>query len=271
MPAFADATAVRPLGEGRWAAEVDPGFDAPAGPNGGYLAAIVLRAMAGEVADPARPPRSLTLHYLAPTGHGPAEVRVAVLRSGRSLTSLRAELVQGERTCVVALAAFVARDQPTALDYDDAPAPAVPPADAVPTLALPPGAPPIFGRLAVRPCLGPPLFSGADEALTGGWLALAEPEPGPVDAALLALYLDAWLPAPFPRLDRLVACPTIDLTIHFRREAPAGLAPDAPLLGRFSSRLSDGGLFEEEAELWTPDGELLAQARQLALIRPPRA
>ena len=39
------------------------------------------------------------------------------------------------------------------------------------------------------------------------------------------------------------------------------------MLARFSSRLSVGGVWEEDGELWTPGGELIAQSRQLALAR----
>jgi len=37
------------------------------------------------------------------------------------------------------------------------------------------------------------------------------------------------------------------------------------LLGRYRTRLARHGFLEEEAEIFSADGELLAQARQLAL------
>ena len=66
----------------------------------------------------------------------------------------------------------------------------------------------------------------------------------------------------------MVAAPTIDLTIHIRRPLPpAGMAPEDYVLGRFSTRLAVAGVWEEDGELWTPGGELVAQSRQLALVR----
>src|ERR687889_989955 len=105
---FERDTAVRAIdgSDRRWHAEVSPEWGVPHGPNGGYIAAIVLRAMEATVADVARAPRSLTLHYLRPPAAGPCEVVVEVERAGRSLTSLSARLVQDGRPMVVALGAF---------------------------------------------------------------------------------------------------------------------------------------------------------------------
>ena len=68
---FVTDTAVAAVGPGRYAASIDRGWWIERGPNGGYLAAIVLRAVVAEVDDRARRPRSLTLHYLRPPVEGP--------------------------------------------------------------------------------------------------------------------------------------------------------------------------------------------------------
>ena len=55
------------------------------------------------------------------------------------------------------------------------------------------------------------------------------------------------------------------------RELAAFRAPlpvTGPLLARFTSRLARDGYFEEDGELWTADGTLVAQSRQLALLLP---
>lgn len=262
MHPFDVATAVTRVAEGRWSAEIDAGWFAPMGPNGGYLASVVLRALTEAVADAERAPRSLNLHYLRPPAAGPAEVAVTVERTGRSLTTLSARLEQDGRLCVLALAAF-AVDMPSAVDYVEAPPTATPFAE-LRRLDAPEGTPPITHRLDVRPAIGPLPFSGADEGCTGGWLAFATPRDA--DALACATLVDAWWPAPFVRLTAPIAAPTVDLSIHFRARLPVGGA--GPVLGRFTSRTSAQGFFEEDAELWSADGVLLAQGRQLALARP---
>ena len=85
----------------------------------------------------------------------------------------------------------------------------------------------------------------------------------PARRAAIAVLADAWFPAPWPRLKALAPAPTIDLTVHFRAPLPL---PDSLLLGRFRSRLTRDGFFEEDGELWAPDGTLVAQSRQLGLL-----
>jgi acyl-CoA thioesterase len=261
VSAFARATAVEPLGDGAWAARCDRAWSTQLGLNGGYLAAIVLRAMTAALDDPPRHARSLTCHYLRPPAFDDVRVEVALERSGRSLSTLSARLSQDGRLCISALAAF-AVDLEGAADYASAP-PTAPAPELVPPVAPPPGIP-IVEQFEVRPALGGPPFSGAQEAMTGGWLRFAEPQP--LDAPALAMYADAWLPSPMPHLTRPAAAPTVDLTVHFRAPAAAAAIADAPVLAVFHSRTANDGFFEEDGELWSRDGVLLAQSRQLGLL-----
>lgn len=274
---FDRVTAVTSLGDGAWAAAIDSGWFAGRGPNGGYLAAIVLRAMVAELGDPAREPRSLTCHYLRPPAAGPVRIDVTVERSGRATSTLTARLTDGGATsspvvgaedgrqCVLGVAAFGV-DVPAPADYAGVP-PLVPaPEDVAPADNSASGLA-IVSRFELRPALGAGMFAGAQEALTGGWLRFSEPRA--TDAIALAMFADAWYPAPWVRLRAPVAAPTIDLTVHFRGpRAATALAPGEPVLAVFRSTTAADGFFEEDGELWTRDGVLLAQSRQLALLQP---
>jgi acyl-CoA thioesterase len=261
VSAFARATAVEPLGDGAWRADCDPGWSTQLGPNGGYLAAVILRAMAAALDDGAREPRSLTCHYLRPPGDGELRLDVTVERSGRSLSTITARVSQEDALCVLAVGAF-AVDFEGAMDYAAAPPNVPDPGDVE---RLPPVAiVPMTAHFEMRPTIGAPLYAGADESASGGWLRFAEPEP--LDAPALAMFADAWWPSPLPRLTRPVMAPTIDLTVHFRAPAAAAAIAEEPVLAVFRSSTAADGFFEEDGEVWSRDGVLLAHSRQLALL-----
>jgi acyl-CoA thioesterase len=262
VSAFERATAVAPLSEGVWEGVSDPAWFATTGPNGGYTAAMVLRAMVAAVADPERHPRSLTLHYTRPMVAGAFTIAPVVEREGRRLSTVTARVEQAGKLCLLAVGAF-SGDFPGAAEYADPP-PEVPRPDTIEPVPQERALVPIVGRFVMRPALGAAPFSEADEALTGGWISFRDGEP-PLDAFALAMLADAWIPSPFMRLAGPVGAPTVDLTIHFR--AP-GLAAEWPVLAVFRSHFAHGGFFEEDGELWSPDGRLLAQSRQLGLLSP---
>jgi acyl-CoA thioesterase len=260
---FDDDTALAPDGENRWQGTLADGWDTPRGPLGGYVLAFLLRGFELAVADAERSARSVTTHFLRAPVAGPISVSATVEREGRSLSTLSGRLEQDGKLIALSLAAYSKPWESPLLD--EAPMPDVdPPDEDRPPFGgetRPDQPPPFTRRLTMQHRFGEPPCSGADRAETGGWLGLCEPRP--LDSLVIALLADAWFPAPWPRLAELAPAPTIDLTIHFRTPRPLR---DSLLLGRFRTRLVRDGFFEEDGELWTPDGTLVAQSRQLALL-----
>lgn len=262
MNRFDADTALHTLSEGRFRAEVIERWSVGPGPNGGFIAALAARALETTIAAPLR---SLTLHYLAAPALGPIDVTVTILREGRTTAFARVELSQGGTPKVAGLAALAPwrEDAPA---YADTPAPPRPGPDEC--IRIEPGRP------------GQPLFLGNYDMrvhrpdaerrpmVLGGWIRSAEPRP--LDAPLLAAMADAWIPPAVVRLPEPVFCPTIDLTVHFRAPLPEG--DEHPWVqAEFRSGTAGGGTTDEDAWLWGADGTLLAQARQLGVVRrvPP--
>lgn len=251
-------------GEATFEGRVGSSWRVARGANGGYVAALLLRALQLTLNDPARPPRSLTVHYLAPAEEEPFRIETRIERSGRTLATVSARLIQGSTVAALALAAFGAT-RPS-ISFGEAQMPDIPPPESLPALFPPtPGAPSFSQQYDYRWALGDPPFSGSNSARVGGWLRLAQPRV--VDALLAAAMLDAWMPCVFPRLREPISAPTIDLTVHFRTQLPLSTAQPADYLcAVFSSRLAADGYFEEDGELWSRDGQLLAHSRQLAML-----
>lgn len=256
---FALDTAVSPLGAGRYRAEIRPDWRVER-PNGGYVAAILLRAVTAEVGDPARSPRSVTIHYLRPPEDGPIEVEVVVERTGRSMSAVSARLTQEGK--VIALALVAAGIERDGFVLEDTPAPDVAGPEDCPLAPPPPVRIRIREQFEIRPAIGPPAFTGGDEAVTGGWLRLRDPEP--TDAHVLLQIADAWIPAIFGVTTERLGVPTVDLTVHLRQTVLA--EDDGWMLVRFRTRLAAAGYLEEDGEIWDRAGRLLAHSRQLAVI-----
>lgn len=261
MPGFDDDTALAPAGEGVWEGAIAVGWDTPRGPLGGYVMALMLRAFELAVGDAGRSPRSVTMHFLRVPEAGPVTLSAKVEREGRSLSTVSGRMEQDGKLLALALGAYsVPWESP--LLGDEAMPDVAPPEGRKPVGDLGRGTPPPFTeQLTMQHRFGPAPFSSADEGLTGGWLGLREERP--VDALTLAVLADAWFPAPWPRLKALAPAPTLDLTLHFRVPLPL---PDGLVLGRFTNRLVRDGFFDEDGELWMPDGTLVAQSRQLGLL-----
>lgn len=263
---FEKVSAVERIDDHRFRAQLDPSWWVIRGPHGGYMTAIILRALTALVGDPERPVRSFSTHFVAAPKEGiPVEIETRLERRGRSITHTSARLTQNGEVMATSLAAFSVPW--TGMDFDLAPAPELAPAEEC--FKVPSGgvAPRFLENFDMRWGIGDLPYSGSSEATVGGYLRFEEPQV--VDAPAAACMLDAWAPVVLPMATEPVVAPTIDLTMHLRSTFPLeGVAPDDFFRFRLSSKLGRDGFFEEDGELWGPDGTLVAQCRQLAIALP---
>ncbi|HTE60127.1 MAG TPA: thioesterase family protein [Solirubrobacteraceae bacterium] len=252
-------TALEEVEPGSWRAWAPEHWFVGRGPNGGYLAALAARA--AEAAS-ARPLRSLSLHFVAAPAVGPIDVAATLEREGRTYSAVSIRIEQDGAPMTLAIATLgELPDEGAAWDATSMPE-ATPLAETQSFAPEQANVPAFMRNYDMRWAVG----QNGDAPGSGGWIRTREPRL--LDAPLVAAMTDAWAPAAFVALGRFVGAPTLDLTIHIRRPLPpAGMAADDYVLGRFTTRLAVGGTWEEDGELWTPGGELIAQSRQLALVR----
>jgi acyl-CoA thioesterase len=273
MSTFQADTAAVPLAPGRYAVDLSERWWVGRGPNGGYVAALMLRAMsheaesaAGSAEGPGRhqPPRSLTMHFLNTPSAGAAEIEVTLERQGRSTMFLSARLIQEGEVQGKAMAVFSAERRGPSFVHTEMPeVPAPEEGEEFDTSQAPV---PVFARYRAIPVIGGAPMSGGDRADTAGWLKLVEEEP--MSPELAAAMLDVWYPAPFVALSTPAVAPTLEYTVHFPRELPVvGSSPSDWVLARLRAEEAVEGHFTEDGELWTRDGTLLARCRQVALLK----
>jgi acyl-CoA thioesterase len=165
----------------RYEGSIDHGWWVELGPNGGYVAAIILRALtmevaAGQVGDaPVRSPRSLTIHYLAPPAEGPVAVTATIERQGGRITFVSARMTQGDRTLASAMAAFSIEF--SGPEFHDLHMPDVPPPDLVLPWESNGPAIELRDRYEMLQCVGAPPFTKAPTAVSGGWIRLTDRRP----------------------------------------------------------------------------------------------
>lgn len=232
-----------------WQGVVTDRWHVGAGANGGYIAALLLRAQMNE--SPFLWPLTMTTHYLSGPAVGPVAIRVMAERVGRSHATLSARLEQGSRPVAVSLTTFTkGRSQGPLLLAESMPV-VVPPEECA------------QARFSERPGLSLrerfDYRTALPDGETGGWLRLRDRA---LDALAVPLFLDCWPPAIAAQFPGAIA-PTLELTVHWRAEPSS-----AWHLARFRSRFLVAGYVEEDGELWDEDGRLVAQSRQLALFRP---
>lgn len=255
----------RRRGEGRYEGALEEGWGVVGGAlNGGYLMTVAAAVAGAEVPQP--DPITVTGHFLGPAYAGPATVLVEVLKRGRGHSTVAARLLRDDR-CVLALLATYGD-----LEARGGAAPTAPPS--LPsrercmrvTKDRAPGTPDIVDRLDLR--LDPDLAGfatgrPAGRAEIAGWVRFDEDFPQGTEALLL---LADTFPPPVFNLGLLGWVPTVELTVHCRRRPEPGWVG-----ARFRTRFVAGDYLEEDGELWSDDGRLLALSRQLALRPGPRS
>lgn len=250
-------------GRNRYGCNISENYWLVAGPNGGFLAALLAHAGDTHLAEKDRQLRGLTVHYLRPPDAGAAEVSVDIVQRGRSVAFLRLEILQHDRTIVLATGSWAfAR---SGLEYSGLELPeSRPPAECSAISSIRDDGPfPIHQQWEMRSITDKP-FGSADQAALSWWIR--PPEHAPLSGPLLVAMADALPPPIFMVATPRAGVPTVDLTVHIRANLnEANWNVGDYVLARFVTTLAANGFLDEEGELWTADGTLLASSRQLAL------
>ncbi len=261
MSHFDQETAVTALSEGSWQGHISDQWNIGANPNGGYLVSVALAAL--REVSPHPDPLTVTTHFLRPGQPNKlCEVQTEVVRTGRSLSTLTATLLQEGKPCLIVLAAFsnLANNVGVETSFSIAP-PEMPDPDACTQrsgttqgIDLP-----ILSRLDTRLHPAQAIAGSSNTAELSGWIRFADDTP-PTAAALL-LFADAFPPSPFTKLGVVGWVPTIELTVQVRRHPAPGW-----ILGKFVTEDLHNGRMVENGALWDSAGHLVAQSRQLGMV-----
>lgn len=226
---FTETTTVETIGDGRYRGFIDDSWTLRPLPQGGIVTAVGLRAMANELSDPGQDLRLLHTTYVAQVAGGPVEIGVEVLRRGRSMSHLRAEVTSaGQARGHVTTAVFGAPRRGFAFT-DLEPPTDVPHPDDCPSFRDPTPAGVTFDqapfwaeRIEGRVVAGHPPWEDyePDRAEDVTWYRLDEPpmtDEGTMDPLALVVMADTMPGAvgeKVGRQDTSWFAPSVDLTVH---------------------------------------------------------
>lgn len=262
--AFDEAMRLAAAAPGRYAGRITPAYANMVGPFGGAVAAVMLNAA---LSHPERQgdPVALTVNFAAPIKDEAFEIVAHVARTNRSNQHWTMQLMQqGEVACTAT--ALLASRRETWTDTELLP-PQVPEPT---TLDLFPGT-----ELAVWPAMYEMRFAkgelklhGSEQADSTSTLWVRDNPPRPLDFLSLAALCDTFFPRVMVRRQSFTPIGTVSLTTYFHADAQslARQGSDYLLATARASRFHNT-YFDQTAQLWGRNAELLAVTHQLVYYR----
>ncbi len=257
-------------------------------PSGGVLMTIAMRAMYEELGEDDLRPLSANTHFCSPVPAGPLEIRVEVLRHGRTAAQVRAQLSSTEVPGPgLEVSATFARRRPNKIQMLDGKFPDVPKPDELSTMSdltdlAGRERPAFFNNLDSRLAVGEPWWEAdwkAGSARLARWYRYLQPQKladGRLDPFAIPPIADTMPPALIQKLgpdQPPFFAPSLDLTVHFLEDTWAEW-----LLTDVRSRWAGFGYATADVEIWDLEGKLIAFGTQMMFLRnvpvetaPPKA
>jgi hypothetical protein len=204
----------------------------------------------------------MTIHFMRPFLDGQFRAETNVERAGRNMSNVSARLYSSGTLAGIGLASFgvwrefnefrsLSPPEVSPLGADEAPV--------VTSLGVA-----THDHFDMHPRIG--TFSrGGGDAHVGGWVAPRD--VGPIDHLAIPVLADLWIPAAYHRWSEPSPAVSVDITTHFRSPLPREDVPrSSAVFVDLRTAGSIGGFVDEDVDIWTTSGVLLAQSRQMRFV-----
>ena len=265
---FDDVTRVT-AGDSRWQGRTSDDYWAFVGPFGGATAATILRAL---IDHPERSgtPLALTVNYCAPIAQGAFDLDLRLVKANRSSQHWCVELTQGGGE-VATLATAVFAERRPSWSHQPAPFPQSKPFEQI--RPFPKIAATWANQYEFRFVEGDPGWDGAAAPLTEpasaySKLWIGDRIPRKIDMLSLMSMSDAFFGRVFHVKRALIPFGTVSLTTYFHADAEDLAAEDTSrVLAVADAKIFYKSYGDQNAELWSPNGRLLATTTQIAYFK----
>jgi acyl-CoA thioesterase len=258
MHPFHDATRIQSADEDQtWTANVPDGWSQGRAAFGGIVSALVLRAAQTE-APPDRHCIGFNLAFVGPLRPGHCRITQRILRNGRSVSHIENHIHQ-EGDIRANCTSFWGTPRPQSIFHaPEAHEKLLPGEEALHRPYDPSVMPEFVQNFEYRWDHHGLPYSGSSTPLVAGWIRQRNQDPH--DLALVTALIDAWPPPVWSLLTRPAFGSSVAWQVQF-------LHPPPEKPGWFYFRSQAGfaanGYSDINAELWDPNGRLLARSRQI--------
>ena len=267
MHSLDTAIALTPIAENRYRGATSPAYANMVGPFGGTTGAVLLQAA---LLHPKRlgNPIALTVNFASALADGEFEIDARAVRTNRSTQHWSIELTQGGEVAATATAVFAQRRETWSAPEATAPTD-LPEAEAL-ARAGDARRPPWVQRYDMRFVEGsmPEAFDGIERADSKTAFWVRDEPPRPLDFPSLAALCDSFFPRIFIRRRRPTPIGTVSLTTYFHADdAMLAAQGERAVLGTARALNFRNGYFDQSAEVWNSERQLLASTHQIVYFR----
>ena len=229
---------------------------------GGLTAAILCQAAETGIC-PTRPLRNFEIGFVRPVeALVPYELEVETLANGKTVTIQSARICQAGKVRATAKADYVLPID-SVVSVDSFSAPRIKKKEDSQRLDRD-GLPNFFQYFDAHLATDGIPFSGHEVPELGGWVRFKTP-PRRISNAHLLCMIDSWPPTASTLYQGFKPVSTISWNVHLAHAAKS-LSPES-YIGYFSRvNFSKNGISSSNAEVWSPDGRLLAKSHQTNII-----
>ena len=267
MHPFDTATLLESLPDGHFRGHTSPAYANMVGPFGGTTAACLLQAPLRHLARQGDP-IALTVNFAAALADGEFLVAARPVRTNRATQHWTIELTQGGEVAASATAVFALCRQTWSAPEAAPPANLPVPDSLLRAATL--GKPAWAHHYDMRFARGamPDALDGEAQLDSVSQVWVRDEPPRPLDFISLAALCDSFFPRIFVRRRKIAPIGTVSLTTYFHADAALLAAQGARhVLGTARALNFRNGYFDQTAEVWSDDWQLLASSHQIVYYR----
>ncbi len=234
------------------------------GPFGGIIVAVILNGILSHK-EHQGDPVSITVNFAGPIEDAPFELGVCPVRTNRSNQHWTAEITQGSQVAATATAVLARRKETWAAS--DAHAPVAPTPEEVESWPAPAG-PKWIKRYDFKFIHGELTLSDQPATDSDSLLWVRDEPERPLDFLSLAAINDVFFPRVFIRRQTIGVSATVSITTYFHADTST-LERQAcrPILAAARGQRFYRGYFDQVAEQWIDEEELLASSTQMVYFK----